>query len=307
MRASVMKTLLVIFAIYVSSTLGEETTEAIKKHYPKKYGTFINGKILINAAKYENTNTPVAKSYTAFQLVGINPKLVQDGVPDSPYFPVDKGYEQKVRVKKILPLDYPWSLLRNKRSAALNVSSVEKEDKNIETKASVIEKEVKETTPIPTAGAAETTVEKSSSPKELQEEPKSTTKISNTKSNLETDNTEKKRAGTPLTNKNKAVQKEKARPKSKAVPKKNNGRVNRNAKSKLKRKGAATGRAKPKGKQSKYNKPKVNQTARKKDKTRPGNKQKGKKQKAKPNKAPRAGKTSKGKSGQAKNKKKNPK
>lgn len=118
-----MKVLLVIFIIYINYVICESNKYAVK-NFPKKVKPYGNGKILINSGKYEyksklpkgtTTRGSSRRSYTVFQVVG-NSKTIQ-GVPDSPYFPVDQSYDHKPRVKKVLP-DYAWgSGIRSKRAA----------------------------------------------------------------------------------------------------------------------------------------------------------------------------------------------
>ncbi|XP_063897470.1 uncharacterized protein LOC110379939 [Helicoverpa armigera] len=131
-----MKTLLVIFALCINYVLCEKFPV---KSFPKKVRPYGNGKILINSAKYDfksRHNRPDPrpfkgpKTYTVFQVVGI-PKTVQ-GVPESPYFPIDQGYDHKTRVKKVLP-DYAWTSHRIKRSAAVN--ETDKKDDKVKTAA----------------------------------------------------------------------------------------------------------------------------------------------------------------------------
>ncbi|CAD0205108.1 unnamed protein product [Chrysodeixis includens] len=123
---ALLYSIIVILILYISYVICESNKYAVK-NFPKKVKPYGNGKILINSGKYEYKSkvpkgTPTSqpppsskRSYTVFQVVG-NSKTIQ-GVPDSPYFPVDQSYDHKPRVKKVLP-DYVWgSGVRNKRAA----------------------------------------------------------------------------------------------------------------------------------------------------------------------------------------------
>ncbi|XP_050552408.1 transmembrane protease serine 11A-like isoform X2 [Spodoptera frugiperda] len=136
-----MKVPLIIFALIISYVLGD-TIKFAEKRFPKKVKPYGTGKILINS-KYEfktkdkpkTTATPppvTAKPYTVFQLVSHGMSKMIEGVPDSPYFPIDQGFNHKSRVKKILP-DYSWSAVRVKRGAAneeINATTTKVEQKS---------------------------------------------------------------------------------------------------------------------------------------------------------------------------------
>lgn len=117
MEVASTRTLLLIWFFYINNGLCEDK-RVLLKTYPKK--VLPSGKVyIVNSGKIVNTkplNTKKTyndKMYTVFESVGVNSKKIN--VPESLYFPLEQSYDNKPRVKKVLP-DYIWSSLRNKRS-----------------------------------------------------------------------------------------------------------------------------------------------------------------------------------------------
>lgn len=316
-QASIMKALpVILFAIYISYTLGQDNVPV--KAAPKKYRSYANGKVLINYAKYDQSSHPPSNKYTVFQILGSNhnSKMIKAGVPDSPYFPVETSFDQKTRVKKILP-EYPWTFLRSKRSAVLDVSATTKDEKMIEPT-----QKVNITTPVTTTAAKvnkdETTLGKSSPSNVLSRRTINTPQVKPATASkvpaLLASQPVKKIApvGKGIQSKTRTAQKKpsalNSNPKSKAKlaairakPKATKAKPKgRQANPKGRQgKAKAKGKAKPKGQKSKQKARTVrnrkgNPAARNTNKKRNVNAQRNKNQKAKPKNA-RAGKNPKGK------------
>lgn len=109
-----MKSLLIILLFYATYCIAENEKQILKK-YPKK--------VLLSSKKYLGANfvrnEPVRakkpninEGYTVFPPIILKEKYFN--VPDSPYFQHDTNVEQKLRVKKVLPV---YTAVRKRRSA----------------------------------------------------------------------------------------------------------------------------------------------------------------------------------------------
>ncbi|XP_022818167.1 uncharacterized protein LOC111350741 [Spodoptera litura] len=285
-----MKVPIFIFALIISYVLGDSIKYAEKK-FPKKVRPYGSGKILINS-KYESKAktkpksavsppTAAAKTYTVFQIVSHGMSKMVQGVPDSPYFPIDEGFNHKSRVKKILP-DYAWAAGRVKRGAVNEKISTTTTDNKTEAE--------QKPTPLPKTTVSQSQKqpgkvespsmrsqpEKAVGAKEVKKETTVTTKAEK-KTDIKKQAAQVNAAKTNKNNESKTADKLKTTTKSKIKPTKakpkgvRKGVSGKNTTGKLK---SANAKTKPKGKGAKRtskpkakklanaNKPKANGTAK---------------------------------------------